>query len=184
MLSERNDNISEQELLRQEGFIKEINALNIEEGIDKYFYNLAMGCQMNAHDSEKLRSMLVRMGYKETDKEDLADFIIYNTCCVRESAEDKVYGKLGRLKQVKRSNGDLKIALCGCMMQEDIVIKKIKESYRHVDIIFGTYNIHKLPELMKTHFETNEMVIDIWDEHGEIIEDTNYSINKLTNYEF
>ncbi len=174
MLSERNNDISKYELLRQESFIKEIYDLNLKQNEDKYFYNLAMGCQMNAHDSEKLKSMLVRMGYKETDKEDDADFIIYNTCCVRESAEDKVYGKLGRLKHVKRNKNDLKIALCGCMMQEDIVIKKIKESYRHVDIIFGTYNIHKLPELMKTQLETGDMVIDIWDEHEEIIEDTNY----------
>lgn len=174
MLIERKNEISKLELARQETFIDEIKALNNIENEDKYFYNLAMGCQMNAHDSEKLRSMLVRMGYKETRDEEKADFVIYNTCCVRENAEVKVYGKLGFLKHIKQTKPNLIVAVCGCMMQEDAVLQKIKESYRHVDIIFGTFNLHKLPELIKTRLETGDMVIDIWDEHGEIIEDTNY----------
>lgn len=174
MLKERNNEVSQLELARQECFIDEIKAINDANNKDKYFYNLAMGCQMNAHDSEKLRSMLVRMGYKETKEEEKADFVIYNTCCVRENAEVKVYGKLGFLKHIKQTKPNLIVAICGCMMQEDAVLQKIKESYRHVDIIFGTYNLHKLPELLKTRLETGDMVIDIWEEHGEIIEDTNY----------
>ncbi|MGE4213914.1 MAG: tRNA (N6-isopentenyl adenosine(37)-C2)-methylthiotransferase MiaB [Anaerotignaceae bacterium] len=174
MLTERKKDVSQLELERQECFIDEIRVLNDAENKDKYFYNLAMGCQMNAHDSEKLRSMLVRMGYKETKDEEKADFVIYNTCCVRENAEVKVYGKLGFLKHIKQSKPNLIVAICGCMMQEDAVLQKIKESYRHVDIIFGTYNLHKLPELLKTRLETGDMVIDIWEEHGEIIEDTSY----------
>lgn len=174
MLKERKNEVSQLELARQECFINEIKAINGAENTDKYFYNLAMGCQMNAHDSEKLRSMLVRMGYKETKDEEKADFVIYNTCCVRENAEVKVYGKLGFLKHIKQTKPNLIVAICGCMMQEDAVLQKIKESYRHVDIIFGTYNLHKLPELLKTRLETGDMVIDIWEEHGEIIEDTSY----------
>lgn len=174
MLKGRKNEVSQLELARQECFIEEIKAINNTENKDKYFYNLAMGCQMNAHDSEKLRSMLVRMGYKETKDEEKADFVIYNTCCVRENAEVKVYGKLGFLKHIKQTKPNLIVAVCGCMMQEDAVLQKIKESYRHVDIIFGTYNLHKLPELLKTRLETGDMVIDIWEEHGEIIEDTSY----------
>ncbi|MGL4790636.1 MAG: tRNA (N6-isopentenyl adenosine(37)-C2)-methylthiotransferase MiaB, partial [Anaerotignaceae bacterium] len=174
MSKERNNEISQTELIRQEGFINEVRAVNDENKKDRYFYNFAMGCQMNSHDSEKLRSMLVRMGYLETKVEDNADFIIYNTCCIRENAEEKVYGKLGYLKHLKTLKKDLKIAVCGCMMQEDAVIEKLKKSYKHVDIVFGTYNLHKLPEFVKTNMETNETVIEIWNEPGDIIEDTNY----------
>ncbi|HCT65052.1 MAG TPA: tRNA (N6-isopentenyl adenosine(37)-C2)-methylthiotransferase MiaB [Lachnospiraceae bacterium] len=174
MLTEKRDEVSQLELARQDCFIEEIRALNNAENKDKYFYNLAMGCQMNAHDSEKLKSMLVRMGYKETNDEEKADFVIYNTCCVRENAEVKVYGKLGFLKHIKQTKPNLIVAICGCMMQQETVLQKIKESHRHVNIIFGTFNLHKLPELLKTHLQTGDRVIDIWNEHGEIIEDTNY----------
>ncbi len=143
-------------------------------GKRRNFYCLTMGCQMNAHDSEKITAILSKMGYDKTDVENEADFIIYNTCCVRENAEEKVFGKLGFLKHLKRQNPDLIIALCGCMMQEDFVIDKIRQSYRYTDIIFGTFNFHKLPELILSRIETGEQVIDIWKEHGEIVEDTDY----------
>lgn len=129
------------------------------------------GCQMNAHDSEKIQGMLTQMGYTETDKEAEADLILYNTCCVRENAENKIFGKLGYLKKLKRLKPDLMIALCGCMMQQDIILENLKKNYRHVDIIFGTYNIYKLPELLQTRFETGKKVIDIWDSHQDIVED-------------
>ena len=103
-----------------------------------------------------------------------ADFIIYNTCCVRENAEEKVFGKLGVLKHIKKLKPDVIIALCGCMMQEDFVIEKIRKSYRYTDIIFGTFNFHKLPELLLTRIETGQQVIDIWKEHTDIVEDTDY----------
>ena len=174
-MSERiNIEVSTAELMKQEEFIYEIKSKNDACNKTKYFYSFTMGCQMNAHDSEKIKSILTRMGYIETVKEDNADFIIYNTCCIRENAEEKVYGKLGYLKHLKMMNRDLKIAICGCMMQEDTVIQKIKQSYRHVDIIFGTFNLHKLPELMHTNMVTGDTIFDIWEEHGEIIEDTNY----------
>lgn len=174
MLNENSKEISLNEILKQNEYIEKVREINEKEGKEKKFYSLAMGCQMNAHDSEKLCSMLLRMGYKQTFTQNDADFIIYNTCCIRENAEDKVYGKLGYLKHLKRKNPNLIIALCGCMMQESHVIEKIKSSYRHTDIIFGTYNLHKLPELTYHHIMTKSMIFDIWEEHGEIIEDTNY----------
>ena len=141
------------------------------QGKNLKFCITTFGCQMNAHDSEKIQGMLTKMGYTETDKEEDADFILYNTCCVRENAENRIFGKLGYLKKLKRDNPNLLIALCGCMMQQDIVLEKLKQSYRHVDIIFGTYNIYKLPELLQTRFETGKAVIDIWDSHEDIVED-------------
>ena len=108
------------------------------------------GCQMNARDSEKLIGVLEAIGYQQVDTEE-ADFVIYNTCTVRENANLKVYGRLGYLKNLKKKNPNMKIALCGCMMQEEEVVEKIKKSYRFVDIIFGTHNIYKLAELIDTH---------------------------------
>ncbi len=145
-----------------------------DTGKRRKFYCLTMGCQMNAHDSEKIIGILSRMGYDKTENENDADFIIYNTCCVRENAEEKVFGKLGVLKHIKKLNPNVIIALCGCMMQEDFVIEKIKKSYRYTDIIFGTFNFHKLPELLLTRIETGQQVIDIWKEHTDIVEDTDY----------
>ena len=130
-----------------------------------------MGCQMNAHDSEKLEGMLDEMGYERTQEETEADFIIYNTCCVRENAELKVYGKLGWLKHYKKENPDAVVALCGCMMQQDTVLETIRQKYRHVDLVFGTFNLYKLPELMKTRAESGCTVFDIWQENQEVVED-------------
>ncbi|MGL4362568.1 MAG: tRNA (N6-isopentenyl adenosine(37)-C2)-methylthiotransferase MiaB [Cellulosilyticaceae bacterium] len=129
------------------------------------------GCQMNAHDSEKIEGMLEQMGYTKTTEEQDADFVLYNTCCVRENAEMKIFGKLGFLKALKRKKPNLIVGVCGCMMQQDIVIEKLKKSYRHVDLIFGTYNTYKLPELLQTRFETGKPVIDIWESHEDIVED-------------
>lgn len=142
-----------------------------ELGRDLYCCIQTFGCQMNAHDSEKIYGMLKEMGYKQTEEEKDADFIIYNTCCVRENAENKVYGNLGYLKHQKKLNPDMKIALCGCMMQQDIVIQTIRQKYKHVDIVFGTFNLYKLAELMYTNLQTGSPVFDIWKEHGDIVED-------------
>ena len=126
---------------------------------------------MNAHDSEKLEGMLDEMGYERTQEETEADFIIYNTCCVRENAELKVYGKLGWLKHYKKENPNAVVALCGCMMQQDTVLETIRQKYRHVDLVFGTFNLYKLPELMKTREESGCTVFDIWQENQEVVED-------------
>ncbi len=163
------------ELERQAAFIEEIRLKNEEyfklTGKRRYFYNFVMGCQMNARDSEKLAGMLTEMGYIETEDEKNADFVIYNTCCVRENAENKVYGNLGYLKNYKSKKPDMIIALCGCMMQQPTVIETIRKKYKHVDIVFGTFNLYKLPELLKTRFEAGHTIFDIWETHEEIIED-------------
>ena len=128
------------------------------------------GCQMNAKDSEKLAGILETIGYVETDTEK-ADFVIYNTCTVRENANTRVYGRIGYLGTVKKKNPDMKIAMCGCMMQEPHVVEKIKKSYRFVDIIFGTHNIFKLAELLYEDILKKKMVVDIWEGTDQIVED-------------
>ena len=123
---------------------------------------ITFGCQMNARDSEKLAGILEQVGYLLVEEEDKADFVIYNTCTVRDNANQRVYGRLGALKNKKKKNPKMKIALCGCMMQEDAVIEKMKKSYRYVDLIFGTHNIYKFAELLTASFEEEGMIIDIW----------------------
>ena len=131
---------------------KSISAIieQLKERADKpkTYYVVTMGCQMNARDSEKLVGILDEIGCVASETEEAADLVIYNTCCVRENAEQKVYGRLGYLKSFKKKNPNMKIALCGCMMQEAHVVEKIKKSYRFVDIVFGTHNIFKLAELL------------------------------------
>ena len=129
------------------------------------------GCQMNARDSEKLVGILEEIGYIEEPDEEKADFVIYNTCTVRENANQRVYGRLGQLGRIKKKNPHMMIALCGCMMQEPEVVEKLKKSYRFVDLIFGTHNIFKFAELLATRMESGDMVIDIWKDTDKIVED-------------
>lgn len=129
-----------------------------------------MGCQMNARDSEKLEAILSYIGY-ETVEHTVADFILYNTCTVRENANLKVYGRLGYMKNQKKKNPQMKIAMCGCMMQEPTVVEKIKKSYPFVDMIFGTHNVYKLAEILYTQIQSGRMVIDIWQEAKGVVED-------------
>ena len=128
------------------------------------------GCQMNARDSEKLLGILQEIGYQPTDSEE-ADIVVYNTCTVRENANLRVYGRLGQLSKIKEKNPHMVIALCGCMMQEPEVVEKIKKSYRFVDLIFGTFNIFKIAELLYTHWEQGGQVVDIWDSTKEVVEE-------------
>ena len=128
------------------------------------------GCQMNARDSEKLRGILLEIGYIEAS-EDIADFVIYNTCTVRENANTRVYGRLGQLKPRNKKNPNMMIGLCGCMMQEPEVLEKLKKSYGFIDIIFGTHNIFKFAELIVTRLESQRMIIDIWKDTDQIVED-------------
>lgn len=128
------------------------------------------GCQMNARDSEKLAGILEKIGYVEESDERKADFVIFNTCTVRENANQRVYGRVGQLHQVKKKRPDMMIALCGCMMQETQAVEKLKQSYRFVDLIFGTHNIYKFAELIFTRLESDRMVIDIWKDTDKIVE--------------
>lgn len=129
-----------------------------------------MGCQMNARDSEKITGILLKAGYEMTESED-ADFVIFNTCTVRENANDRVYGHLGQLKKKKKENPHMLIALCGCMMQEPKVVEKIKKSYPFVDIVFGTHNIFKFAQLLYNRLVSERMIIDLWEDTQEIVEE-------------
>ncbi len=128
------------------------------------------GCQMNARDSEKLMGILRKTGFQEIGDEK-ADFVLYNTCTVRENANQKVYGRLGYLNTLKKKNPHMMIALCGCMMQEPEVVEKIRKSYRFVDIVFGTHNIFQLAELMVRRLEERNMVVSVWKGTDQIVEE-------------
>lgn len=136
----------------------------------KKYFILTYGCQMNEHDSEKLSAMLLRMGYESTESKLGADLIIINTCCVRENAEFKVFGNLGQLKGLKAKNKEMIIAVCGCMMQQPHIVEAIKNKYRHVDLVFGTHNLHHFPRLLAEAIESDRTMTEIWKEEGAIIE--------------
>ena len=169
-----NTPVPEEETKRQFYFMakakKHVEALTEELGHVPTCCVTTFGCQMNARDSEKLVGILENVGYEIIDSEK-ADFVIFNTCTVRDNANQRVYGRLGELNGYKRRNPHMKIALCGCMMQEPAVIEKIKKSYGFVDLIFGTHNIFKFAELLCASFETEGMLIDIWKDTDKIVED-------------
>ena len=152
------------------------------------FHVTTFGCQMNARDSEKLEGILEEIGYQKTETEEDADFVIYNTCTVRENANLKVYGRLGYLGSIKKKRPHMMIALCGCMMQEPHVVEKLKKSYRFVNLIFGTHNIFKFAELLYTAMDSNRMIIDIWKDTTQIVEnlpiDRKYSFKTGINIMF
>ena len=127
------------------------------------------GCQMNSIQTESIAAIMEKMGYEMVDTED-ADAVVFNTCTVRENANQKIYGHLGHLKSIKREHPDMKIVLFGCMMQEHHVVEKIRKDYKYVNLVFGTHNIHKFPELFYRALQTDDQIIDIWKESDEIVE--------------
>ena len=151
----------------QKGYIKKVKVLNKDK--DLKYYILTMGCSLNENDSEKISGMLEKMGYTRTEEPSKADFIVFNTCCIRENAEDRLFGKLGEMKKVKQSNNSI-IAIGGCMMQEKHIVDKLKQSYPYVDIVFGTHTLHKLPQDVYETLTKNEKIEDILDIDGEIYE--------------
>lgn len=156
-----------EEINLQKEYIEKVKNINKCKNL-KYTI-LTMGCQLNENDSEKLCGMIEEMGYTKTDNQKEADLALFNTCCVRENAEDKLFGKLGELKNIKEANGTI-IAIGGCMMQEKHITDKIKQSYPYTDIIFGTHTLHKFPEdLYKVLKEKNKQE-DILDIDGKIYE--------------
>jgi tRNA-2-methylthio-N6-dimethylallyladenosine synthase len=164
---------NELEAAKQLTFINDLKVRFDQEfektGKRKTYHVETFGCQMNSRDSEKIAGILAQIGYVETDSED-ADFVLYNTCTVRENANNRVYGRLGYVGKLKKSRPGMMIAICGCMMQEASAVEKIKQSYRFVDIIFGTHNIFKLAELIYTHLDSKRMVIDLWNDTDMIVE--------------
>jgi tRNA-2-methylthio-N6-dimethylallyladenosine synthase len=139
---------------------------------ERYYYIITYGCQMNVHDSEKMAGMLEEMGYHQTDDINYADIILLNTCIIRENAELKVFGKLGELKKLKRKNKNLIIGIGGCMMQVKEVVDVIKAKYPQVDLIFGTHNILRLPELINRFLKERKRVIEIWNKEKGLIPET------------
>ena len=152
------------------------------------FFIQNAGCQMNSLQTDTVAGIVKRMGYKEVEKEEKADVVIYNTCTVRENANLKIYGHLGHLKSIKRHKPDMKIVLFGCMMQEPEVIEKIHKDYSFVDLVFGTHNFHKFPELFYRSLNTEGQIIDVWKESDEIVEgmpsDRKYSFKTGVNIMF
>ena len=155
------------EIKQQKQYIKKIKEIN-QNKILKYTI-LTMGCQLNENDSEKLCGMLEAMGYERTENQKEADLALFNTCCVRENAEDKLFGKLGELKRLKQEKAII-IAIGGCMMQEKHITDKIKESYPFVDILFGTHTLHKFPQDLYQALEEKKKLEDIMDIDGKIYE--------------
>ena len=151
----------------QKNYIMKIK--DLESNTNKYYNILTMGCQLNENDSEKISGMLTQMGYEQTSDLHNANIYVLNTCCVRENAEEKLFGKLGELKKLKEQNNGI-IILCGCMMQEQHIQDKLKTSYPYVDIILGTHTLHKLPENLYKLIINRNKIKDVLDIDGEVYE--------------
>ena len=156
-----------QEIEMQKQYMEKVKRIN--EGKNLKYYILTMGCKLNENDSEKIIGMLEKMGYSESKEINDAELYVINTCCVRENAEEKLFGKLGELKKIKEAKNII-IAIGGCMMQEEHITDKIKRSYPFVDIVFGTHTLHKLPEDIYSAITNNAKIKDILDIDGEVIE--------------
>ncbi len=139
-------------------------------GASKLYHIKTYGCQANERDTETLCGIFESLGYTWTDDFDNADVILLNTCAIRENAEQKVFGKVGYVKKLKKTNPELIFGICGCMSQEESVIKRILEKHQHVDLIFGTHNIHRLPQLLMEAILDKEKVIEVWSKEGDVVE--------------
>lgn len=139
-------------------------------GQGRKFYIRTYGCQMNEHDTEVMAGIFMQLGYQPTEKIEEADVVLLNTCAIRENAENKVFGELGFLVKYKRQNPEMLIGVCGCMSQEESVVNKILKTYQHVDMVFGTHNIHRLPHILKEAYMSKEMVVEVWSKEGDVIE--------------
>lgn len=139
-------------------------------GVDRTFFLRTYGCQANERDGETIAGILEKLHFTQTDTLESADLIILNTCAVRKNAEDKVLGELGQLKKLKKMNPDLMLAMCGCMAQEEAIVSLIMKKYPHVDLVFGTHNIHHLPNLLYQAMMNKERTIEVFSKEGEVIE--------------
>lgn len=142
----------------------------VEVGKNKKFLIRTFGCQMNEHDTEIMAGILTEMGFESTDSTEEADIILLNTCAVRENAENRVFGEIGHLKQLKREKPDLVLGVCGCMSQEEGVVNRLLQKHQQVDLIFGTHNIHRLPQLLREAMFGKERVVEVWSKEGDVIE--------------
>lgn len=166
--------IDKSEIERQKSFIYKLKVLSCQFRAEKGHAPLAVtetyGCQQNENDTERIRGVLKEAGFEFTDDSNIADLVIFNTCAVRENAEMKVYGRLGILKHIKESRPNMFIALCGCMVQQEHIAQKIKEKYSHVDLVFGTHALYKLPELLYTGFSSKKHIFSIEASDGTVAE--------------
>ncbi len=167
--------IDNSELQRQRDImlrLRENNGMEYQKsGRQQRYYVVTFGCQQNVSDSEKLMGMLEEMGYTKTEIKEEADVVIINTCCVRENAELKLYGNIGAFKQLKTDNPSMRLCICGCMMEQEHAVATIKKKYRHVDLVFGTHNLYKFPELLERSMNERYTLIDIMNTEGIIVED-------------
>ena len=155
------------EKINESNYLEKVNKIN--EGKNLKYFILTMGCQLNENDSEKICGMIEKMGYNKTNTLEEADLVVFNTCCVRENAEDKLFGKLGEVKKIKEKRGTI-IAIGGCMMQEKHIQEKLRKSYPFFDLIFGTHTLHKYPEDLYKVILEGKRIEDILDIDGEVIE--------------
>jgi len=139
-------------------------------GYGKKYFIKTYGCQMNVHDSENIKAILEDMNFTETLNFEEADLILLNTCAIRENAHNKFFGFLGRVKHLKETKSGIITCICGCMAQEEIVVDDIKNKFKWVDVVFGTHNIHKLPQLLKESIDKNSQEIEVYSIEGEVIE--------------
>ncbi len=168
---ERNEEL----IQRQYVYIDKVKEIISEkannEGRQPTYEVKVFGCQMNELESEQLAGMLEEMGFTKAAPGEQADIIVFDTCCVRENAEEKIYGNLGFLKSMLDNKKSI-IAITGCMMQQSHVVERIKKSYQHVGIVFGTHNLFTFPELLYKHLTRQERIFDVWDSEGQIVEGT------------
>ena len=162
--------VPKEEITVQREYAKKVRSLAIEKYKSPKALVRTFGCQQNVADGQKIKGMLSEMGYTFTENEDDADFIIFNTCAVREHAEDRVFGNVGALKHFKRRRPDAIVALCGCMTQQQHIADKIRKSFTHVDLVFGTHVIHKLPQMIYEVLTGEERVFDVDDTDSKIAE--------------
>lgn len=139
-------------------------------GDGRKFYIRTYGCQMNEHDTEVMAGIFEALGYEATEVTEEADVILLNTCAIRENAENKVFGEIGHLKSLKQEKPDLLLGVCGCMAQEESVVNRILQKHQHIDMIFGTHNIHRLPFILEEAYMSKAMVVEVWSKEGDIIE--------------
>ncbi|MBE6146859.1 MAG: tRNA (N6-isopentenyl adenosine(37)-C2)-methylthiotransferase MiaB [Firmicutes bacterium] len=149
-------------------------------GLGKTYYIKTYGCQMNEHDTENIKAILEEMSFKEIEDYENADLILLNTCSIRENAHNKAFGMLGRLKHLKEEKPNIVVGLCGCMAQEEGVVNEILEKYKHVNFVFGTHNLHRLPVILEKYMTTNKQEIEVLSKEGNIIE--GMPVKRMSSY--
>lgn len=167
--------VTNEQMRQQQSFILKLKEENqrfaVENGRQRLALTETYGCQQNENDTERIRGMLREAGFDFTDDSKKADVVIYNTCAVRENAEQKVFGRLGILKHIKQSRPEMIIGICGCMVQQEHITEKIKSVHEHVDLVFGTHALYRMPELLYKAMHQKKTVVEIESSDGEIAED-------------